>query len=284
MTKTPIRIAVVAPACPVKPEVPPAVHAVAARDFPGRVEIVFHPQCFQVCNHFAGEDQERADALIEVANDPGFDAVWFGRGGYGAGRVADLVIPHLNAAARAKTYLGYSDLGMLLGGFYARGIGACVHGPMPSDVVRPGGEAAVQRALAWLVDKAADALESSIQGDQAPTAAFNMAVLSAMIGTPLQPDLSGHVLMLEEVSEYMYRIDRFLLHIASNPAIQRVAGLRLGRCSDVPQNDPDFGLDEETIARFWCAKAGIPYLGRADIGHDAGNRIVPFGRVAPLSP
>ena len=87
--------------------------------------------------------------------------------------------------------------------------------------------------------------------------------------------------MLEEVSEYMYRIDRALLHITSNPMIRGVAGIRLGRCSAIPPNDPDFGQSEEDIAQHWCEISGIPYLGRADIGHDVANKVVPFGRFRP---
>jgi muramoyltetrapeptide carboxypeptidase len=56
-----------------------------------------------------------------------------------------------------------------------------------------------------------------------------------------------------------------------------VAGIRLGRVSDVPPNDPAFGEDEEQVARLWCRKAGIAFLGRADIGHDSANKVVPFG-------
>ncbi len=84
--------------------------------------------------------------------------------------------------------------------------------------------------------------------------------------------------MLEEVSEHMYRIDRALFHITSNPGIRRVAGIKLGRCSDIPPNDRDFGGTEEDVVDYWCARSGIPYLGRADIGHDIDNKIVPFGR------
>jgi muramoyltetrapeptide carboxypeptidase len=75
----------------------------------------------------------------------------------------------------------------------------------------------------------------------------------------------------------MYRTDRSMFHITSNPNVRGVAGIRLGRCSDVPENDPDFGETEEEIARHWCERAGIPYLGRADIGHDSANKVVPFG-------
>ena len=57
--------------------------------------------------------------------------------------------------------------------------------------------------------------------------------------------------------------------------MRRVARLRLGRVRDVLPNDVEFGSDEVAIVEDWCARAGIAYGGRADIGHYAANRIVP---------
>lgn len=251
------------------------VTSLAARSHPA-IEVVFHPQCFLSSGHFAGTDAERAAAFVEVANDAAFHAVWFGRGGYGSCRMAEEALAKLNEAARAKIYLGYSDAGVLLAGLYAKGFSSVVHGPMPADIMRSGGEAAVARALSYLSGGDAGTLEPSV-ASSGKVAAFNIMTFSQIIGTPLQPDLSGHVLMLEEVSEYMYRIDRSLFHITSNPAVRRAAGIRLGRCSAIPDNDPDFGQTETEVVQHWCARSGIPYLGRADIGHDAGNKVVPFG-------
>ncbi len=273
-----MRIAVVAPANRIAPETAERVAALAD----GRAELSFHPQCFLSEGHFAGSDAGRADAFVEAANDAAFDAVWFARGGYGSNRILEGALPRLNDAARAKTYLGYSDMGFLLAGLYARGFRHLAHGPVVNDVRRGGGEAAVRRALSFLVDGAADGIEASV--DEAPVAAFNLTILSQLLGTPWQPDLSGHVLMVEEVSEPMYRIDRTLFHVTSNPAIRKVAGLRLGRCSNILPNDPDFGMGAEELARHWCGVSGIAYLGRADIGHDADNKIVPFGRWRPSQP
>ena len=248
----------------------------AAPDAGPQVDLWFHPQCFLAAGHFAGDDAARTEAFLDIANDPGFDALWFARGGYGSCRIAEAAIARLAPAARCKRYLGYSDAGCLLAGLYRAGFSTLAHGPMPSDIRREGGEAAVRRALAYLAVGAPDTLEPSVSAGTR-TAAFNMAVLSQLIGTALQPDLSGHVLMLEEVAEHMYRIDRFLFHITGNPGIRRVSGIMLGRCSAIPANDPDFGQTEEEVIRHWCAVSGIPYLGRADIGHDAGNKVVPFG-------
>lgn len=273
-----MRIGVVAPSTPIERGVADAVIAFAAEAYP-EAEIHFHPQCFLVHKHFAGTDQTRADAFIEIANDPAFDALWFARGGYGSCRIAENVLDRLAPAARKKAYLGYSDAGYLLAGLYAAGFDDIAHGPMAQDIRRDGGEMAVRRALSWLVKRSPNVLEPSVAGERKPTVAFNITVFSQLLGTVLQPDLSGHVLMLEEVSEYTYRTDRSMFHITGNPLVRRVAGIRLGRCSLVPDNDPDFGETEEEVVRHWCEHSGIPFLGAADIGHDADNRIVPFGQL-----
>lgn len=254
----------------------------ATLDRGGSIDLQFHPQCFLASGHFAGDDATRTNAFLEIANDASFDALWFARGGYGSCRIAEAAIARLAPSARHKVYLGYSDAGCLLAGLYRAGFTGLAHGPMPSDILREGGETAVRRALAYLAGAAPDALEPSA-ATQRPTAAFNMAVLSHSLGTPLQPDLTGHVLMLEEVAEYMYRIDRFLFHITSNPGIRRISGIMLGRCNAIPSNEPDFGQTEEEAIRHWCAVSGIPYLGRADIGHDVDNKVVPFG-LGPKTP
>jgi muramoyltetrapeptide carboxypeptidase len=272
-----LRIAVVAPASRMSAEVAQRVPALAASLYPERApEIVFHPQCLASHGHFAGDDEMRASAFLEIANDESYDAVWFARGGYGSCRVAESVICGLREPSRRKAYLGYSDTGALLAALYRAGFEAVAHGPMAQDILREGGEAAAARALAWLLDRSPEALEPTV-GRAEKTVAFNVTVLSQLLGTPLQPELEGHVLMLEEVGEAMYRIDRSLFHITSNPGIRRVSGLMLGRCSEITPNEPDFGMNEEEVARYWCRRSGIAFLGRADIGHDSSNKIVPFG-------
>lgn len=272
-----IRIGVVAPGTRIEPELATRVKAFAADSFLDRApEILFHQQCFYQAGHFAGDDGARVAAFVEFANDPSLDALWFARGGYGACRMAEAAISQLSEAARAKTYLGYSDNGAILGGLYAKGFANVAHGPIPIDMTRAGGEAAVKRALAWLIERAPESLELGVMFD-GKTAAFNITVLQSILGTPLEPDLSGHVLLLEDVGEYLYRLDRALFQITSSPNVRSVKGIKLGRVSETPENDKPFGANEEEIIRYWCAKAGIAYLGRADIGHDIENKVVPFG-------
>jgi muramoyltetrapeptide carboxypeptidase len=269
-----LRIGVVAPSSRFSAETAARVSEIAAAACP-EAELVFHPNSFLTNNHFAGSDQARLDALVEYGNDPAFEAIWFARGGYGACRIAEAAIARLGPRARAKTWLGYSDAGFLLAGLYRAGFPRLAHGPMPQDAVREGGADAVARALAWLVRRDSAALEGELVAG--PYAAFNLTVLSTLLGTPLEPDLAGHVLLIEEVAEHTYRTDRAMFHLTSSSLAKGLAGIRLGRCCNVPENDPPFGEDEEAVVRFWCDRAGIAFLGRADIGHDSANKVVPFG-------
>jgi muramoyltetrapeptide carboxypeptidase len=276
-----MRIAVVAPSNSLSPLVPPKViDFAAARYRDAAPEVIFHPQCFQSAGHFAGPDKDREDALVEVANDASVDAVWMARGGYGANRIAANAIKRMGPHARTKPFLGYSDAGFLLAGLLAKGIGRPVHAPMAIDINSERGGEAVARSLDWMLAQAGPPPQfyfGTLPPDANKFAAFNLIVFSQLLGTSLEPDLKGRVLMFEEVSEAMYRIDRTLFHITSNARVRRAAGLMLGRCAPIPPNTPDFGMDEEGVARHWCDVSGIPWLGRADIGHDDDNKVVPFG-------
>ena len=194
------------------------------------------------------------------------------------GALIIMSLADLPEAARSKTYMGYSDAGFLLAGMHKAGLDVA-WGPMPQDALRGdhglgSGQAAVARALDWLVDRDAAALEPRLDR---PAMAFNLTVLATLLGTVLEPDFSGVELLIEDVGEHHYRIDRTMFHVAASPNVRKVARLRLGRVGEIPSNDPDFGRDEAQIIEEWCRRSGIQYGGRADIGHDAGNKVVPFG-------
>ena len=265
-----MRIAVVAPSCTLRPEAAEAVQAIVVER--GDCELAIHPQCFLSEGHFAGPDEARLLALMDVMADESIDAIWFARGGYGSNRIAEAALAELPAAATHKLYLGYSDAGFLHAGLHKAGLEAA-WGPMPQDALRPGGAAAINRALDWIVRRDPAALEPALEG---PAMAFNLTVLSNLLGTPLEPDFTGVDLLLEDVGEHLYRIDRSMFHISASPNIRKARRLRLGRVSEVLPNDPDFGGDEMAIVKQWCARSGIAFGGRADIGHDAQNRVVPF--------
>lgn len=266
-----MRIAVVAPSCTLKREAADAVQGIV--DERGDCELLIHPQCFLTEGHFAGPDEVRLEALREAMADASVDAIWFARGGYGSNRIAERALTGMPEAARSKLYMGYSDAGFLLAGLHKAGIDVA-WGPMPQDVLRDGGDTAVHRALNWIVGRDGSSLELQLRP---PTMAFNLTVLSNLLGTPLEPDFTGVDLLIEDVGEQLYRIDRTMFHVTASANVRRVARMRLGRVSDILANDPEFATGEAAIVEDWCRRSGIPYGGRADIGHDAHNHVVPFG-------
>ena len=272
-----MRIGICAPSTPLNEEQAAKVWSLAEVHYPD-AELIFHPQCFYESGHYAGTDAQRLDAFVQMANDPTLEALWFAKGGYGACRIAEQAIAALEAPALTKTYLGYSDAGYLLGALYRAGVRQVAHGPMPTDISRYGGADTVGRALDWLVRREASALEPGLEPGT-KHAAFNLITLAMMTNTPLMPDLRGHVLIVEEVAEYLYSVDRLFFHLTTVLKDAGLAGIRLGLVNAVPENDRPFGSSAEDIARDWCARSGIAYLGRAEVGHAADNRVVPFGEL-----
>lgn len=272
------RIAVCAPATPIDRSHAAALLKLVNAEF-RQHSLFFHEQCFAEYGHFAGPDEQRLDAFAELANSPDFDVVWFAKGGYGSNRIAQAAISYLNEEARRKTYIGFSDCGYLLAALYRAGIGQCAHGPMPVSARSERGREGVRRVLRWL-NGVNTGLEPSVDGAK-PTVAFNLITLAMITGTPLMPDLTGHVVMVEEVSEHLYAVDRLMFNVTNN--IVGASGLRLGQVTNIPENERYFGQEPEEIAKFWCARNGIPYLGRAEIGHYSGNKIVPFGLASPFT-
>ncbi|MET4896153.1 LD-carboxypeptidase [Sphingomonadaceae bacterium jetA1] len=269
-----MKIGILAPSSIGNPAAEAPASAFAAIAYPA-LDLIFHPQCYEQDGHFAGSDDRRAAAFLEFANDPGVDAIWFLRGGYGSNRILSRVMPKLNGAAGHKTYIGYSDIGFVLAALYARRIGRPVHGPMVSDIRRQGGDVTIARSLGWLASGDRQGLEPGLDGR--PAAAFNLSILAALIGTPWLPDLTDHVLLIEEVSEHMYAIDRMLFTMANATQLKGLAGVRLGAVSNVQDNEPAWGETLEFMIQRWCGEMGVPYLGRARIGHVQDNHLVPFG-------
>lgn len=270
-----IRVRVIAPSRTLPRKAADITTRLVAAEFAGQVSLEIDDRCFLEHGHFAGPDMVRCAALLEALTDPSVDAIWLARGGYGACRI----LPHAAAAVlpqTSKPLLGYSDGGFLLSALGQIGVCAPVHAPMVADGLRDGGEAALRRVLLYLLGDRSG-VEPQV-GQPSRSVAFTLAVLASLVAGPYMMDLDGKELLIEDVGEHLYAIDRMLFTVFSSGRLAGAKGLRLGRFSDIPENDVPFGEGLEAMIARWCAQHGVPYLGRADIGHDVGNRIVPFPR------
>ena len=277
MGSSTLTIGVVATAKSITPDTADKLTALVRERYASDLEIKFHPQCFLQHGHFAGNDEARSLAFLEYANSPDIDVIWSARGGYGSMRLRDDIFDRLDQNARAKAYIGYSDFGAVLARLYKLQIGRLIHGPMPVEINRSsGGEACMTRVLDYISGRSNEGIEPNRSAN--PRVAINLSILEHIIGTHWQPDLSGHVIMIEDVGEYEYAIDRKMFTLCSNENIQRCKGIMLGRCSDIPENEIPFGMTYEESVRDWCHRSGIEYLGRGDIGHDAQNKLVVWGK------
>ena len=107
--------------------------------------------------------------------------------------------------------------------------------------------------------------------------AFNLTVLSNLLGTPLEPDFTGVDLLIEDIGEHLYRIDRTMFHVTASAECQEgcVGCGSDGSAIFLPTTRIS-GATKWRSSRIGARRSGIAFGGRADIGHDAQNRVVPF--------
>ncbi|HEY8141046.1 MAG TPA: LD-carboxypeptidase [Kofleriaceae bacterium] len=271
-------VAIVAPASPVPAERLRAGLAAAGDRYrlrvPGDIE--------RASGYLAGSDEQRADELNQALRDPDVRALWLARGGYGLMRI----LPLLDADALRrdpKPIIGFSDATGLLGWALATAGVRGIHGPV---LVQLG--ALPPEDAAWLFALVEGRAEGPLASGLVPVGAArrgriegplvggNLIMLGHLVRTAPFPSLADAILLIEEVDEKPYSIDRCLTGLELAGALDRVAGALVGdftACVDAKYPAPSaHEVADERLRAF-----GIAGLGGATIGHGARNRAVPFG-------
>jgi muramoyltetrapeptide carboxypeptidase len=234
--------------------------------------VVVHPQTFARRASLAGTPAEKAAALRDLLADPQVEVIWAARGGNGAVQA----LPHIPNQA-GKPLIGYSDATAWLA------VMGGVHGPAVT---------ALPQARAQDIDAVFAVLEGGpfvLRGlpfrpgrATGRIVGGNLAVLSALIGTPFAPDFTGAILALEDWREEASRIDRFLAHLANAGALARIAGLAFGDFLLQDTGVMPYGLTlEESIAER-TAGLHIPIAVGLPFGHGGRNTPFPIGARAVL--
>lgn len=242
--------------------------------------------------HLAGTAQQRADDIHALVADPGIAGLLAVTGGSGANRV----LPHLDyarIAAQPKFIGGFSDLTALLSAVHAQTGLVTFHSPLARSEWNAF-SAAQFKAVA--MDGLAHTLRNEIvPGDnlvsfegrtttlrggraQGPLLGGNLAVLTSLVGTPYLPDLDGAILCLEDVNEYIYRVDRMLSTLLLSGVLARVAGVVLGGFTNCLVSEGSFGtltLDEVFDDTF--GGLGVPVYRGAQFGHVKRKFTLPLG-------
>ncbi|TWD80751.1 muramoyltetrapeptide carboxypeptidase [Kribbella amoyensis] len=227
--------------------------------------------------YLAGSDEARAADFRAAWLDPRFAGVFCGRGGYGVQRMLPLL--DLDELAPVeKVFVGFSDITALHEALNARGL-VTVHGPMAAAVEQLGAEPGRDRLRALLfepesvTDLLAPAGARTVVGGTAEGRLLggNLALLAASLGTPTYSRPRG-VVVLEDVSEHGYRVDRLLTQLLRSGWFEEVTGVVVG---DFSESD-DGGLVADVVAER-LQPLGIPMVQGAAIGHEDLNLAVPLG-------
>jgi muramoyltetrapeptide carboxypeptidase len=237
--------------------------------------------------HLAGTDAQRAADLNAAFTDPDVRGIWVARGGYGLTRVVDR-LDWSAVAADPKVVVGFSDVTTLLVAARQRIGLVTVHGPFagrlaaaPTTVVERMRRVVFGEPVARTLT--GQALESSsIAGASGPLVGGNLTVLAAMCGTPDQLDATGCVVLLEEVGEAPYRVDRALTQLRATGALDGAVGIVVGQavgCAP-PADRPSATVDEVFAERL--GDLGVPVVTGLPIGHMADHHAVLHGATASI--
>ncbi|KAF1690626.1 S66 peptidase family protein [Pseudoxanthomonas koreensis] len=241
--------------------------------------------------HLAGTDAERAGDINAMFGDRQVKAIVCARGGSGAARLLPLLDYGL-IRRNPKALLGYSDITALHNALLSQAGLVSFHGPIGigswnsfnADQFRRvffGRELMEYRNVAERGDELVVRKNRTItlRGGKAQgeLVGGNLAVLTALAGSPYLPDFSGKILFLEDVSEAPYRVDRMFSTLRLMGALDRIAGLVFGECTDCNPGDGYGSLTLSQILDDYITPLGIPAYRGAMIGHIRQQFILPVG-------
>ena len=225
---------------------------------------------------FSGSDRSRWTQLQRAWADPATDAVRCVAGGWGSARILE---DGWRPSARSLWLVGFSDVSALLLAQLKAGHGGAVHGST-------GGDAEQWRRLVQLLrgePLPPLAGEGWVAGVvTGPLVVTNLTVATSLIGTPWFPSLGGCVLVLEDVGEAPYRVDRMLTQWRSAGLLEQVAGIGVGRFSWKLDSVLPGDLSLEEVLRERLGDLGVPVVGGLPVGHGRPNLALPLVRVARL--
>jgi muramoyltetrapeptide carboxypeptidase len=236
--------------------------------------------------YLAGTDEERLADFNAAIRDESIDAIWCLRGGYGAMRLLD-GLDYETLRRHPKAIIGYSDITALHCAVRKRCGLASIHGPTARSALPSFAERSLRHAVLRDADccGTADTIRTIVPGRaRGRLLGGNLALLVALHGTPYEPDYAGGILVLEDVNEEPYRVERMLLQLRLAGALQRCAGIAFGSFTNTGEKDPSLGgtrplravLEEAARAANVPAVAGVP------VGHIDEQWSVPFGLEAEL--
>jgi muramoyltetrapeptide carboxypeptidase len=245
-----------------------------------RYSLQYDPGLFESHRYLAGDDRRRRDELSRALLDSRSRALFCARGGYGVMRL----LPELPLADVAPTMLvGFSDVTALHFALQARGH-ISIHGPVLTQLGKQPPD--VQERLFRLLESpeppppltgSATYVPGTAEG---PLIGGNLSLVTHLLGTPFMPSLDGAILLLEDVGERPYRLDRMWTHLRLAGVFERVRGIVLGDFNECEEKNASYTAAD--VLRSLAEETGLPCAAGFPIGHAAINQPVPLGTAVRL--
>jgi muramoyltetrapeptide carboxypeptidase len=277
------RVGLVAPSGPLKgaSDLERAITNVRSFDW----EPVVGAHALERDGYLAGSDAHRLADLNRFAADDSIDAIWCLRGGYGASRLLEGI--DFDAwARRPRALIGYSDITALHAAIGQRADLVTYHGPTARGELSAMTRDSFREAMSlgggasyWVRGPMTTMAPGRASGR---LVGGNLALVAALVGTPFAWELDGAILVVEDVLESVYRIDRMLTQLRSSGGLSRLAGLVFGQFTEIPDDGTGAERPLDRVLREFAESAGVPCIANFPIGHVDDHVTLPLGAVAEL--
>jgi muramoyltetrapeptide carboxypeptidase len=234
--------------------------------------------------YLAGPDHHRLDDLNRFSRDDSIDGLWCIRGGYGATRILD-GIDYEAWRRHPKTLIGFSDITALHAAIGRQAGVVTFHGPTARNAMSDLTYASLLMATTVAGDHtleapSAETFRSGVVRGR--IVGGNLALLAALQGTPYAPDFDDAILVLEDISEAVYRIDRMLTQLRVAGALKNIAGIAFGHFTDIPPDADGCSRTLESVLYETADRCAVPCINRVPFGHVHDQWTLPLGKDATL--
>jgi muramoyltetrapeptide carboxypeptidase len=234
--------------------------------------------------YLAGDDRARLDDINIALQDAAIDAVWCLRGGYGMIRILDGIDYHA-LETNPKPIIGYSDVTALHAAVQRKCWLISYHGPTAREPMSDFSRDSFERAVVKQVDSCGVAPKArSLRGGKAEgrLAGGNLAVLASLCGTPYAPDLTDCILILEDINEPVYRIDRMLQQLKLSGMLRGCKAVAFGECVKCPDDAGGGARSLDDVLGEVVGELKVPCVSGIPVGHIAEQWTIPLGAMASL--
>ncbi|HEX9220394.1 MAG TPA: LD-carboxypeptidase [Gemmatimonadaceae bacterium] len=278
------RVALIAPAGPLQ----------KAEDLPRAEEnvrklgwkAVVAPHATERIGYLAGNDRDRLNDINSALRDPEIDALWCLRGGYGIIRILS-GIDYDAISKTPKAIIGYSDITALHAAVQRKCGVITYHGPTARELMSDFSRDSFQRAVVSQRDScgtAANAREINPGAAEGRVVGGNLAVLASLCGTAFMSDLTDGILILEDINEPVYRVDRMLQQLKLSGALNGCKAIAFGACVKCSDDGGGGGGNRsfDDVLGEISDELGVPCIAGIPVGHIDQQWTVPLGAMAAL--